>query len=1285
MMHRPTSVLAAAFLLLLAPPLPAQLLDHPFSLRSPHVRVLERNAEGMTLEFNLDDPEAYLARHPNLETMGFVEGPREGFLLAVPPTGLPHPQLLEVAYLSVGEGTPEAGLFLGEELTGATAHTAALRRVVVQRELGWVRHHRLALYQIRPYQRAYEGQSFRHHLYHRVRFRLEWGTALAAPPTEPFASPEWTRLLSALVHNPLDLPALATQPPVKQQTPRELPERYLKLLTDGEGLFEVPGVRLLELSLDARAEDLALTAAGQPLPFLLLDEKQERKREGRLSEGDRLLFLRGGSRSPFSRFECALLSLAGGGAWASDLQTGAGRSAADFVAEERRFEEDHEFASETEMGERQEHFWFWKSAAPSPGPGAQPASLEIELTIPGLLPGGMEARLELWAPTLQDLAQRRNLILEWEGLSTQGDPDYTTTQGAFPRLLLTQRLSAPTPAPATAVLRILASTGPEFYLDRVRLSYRRALNAESSHVLYSGPPQATWLEWADLPEAGAWLLALDATGELSAGRLEPMQPQVRVPADCRLALATGPAQPCSAVALRARPRLPLPGARLDALVVSHADFLDTLAPWAEFRRSQGRALAVQDVEDFYDLFGDGSQSPEAIRRGLEHLLLSTSLSGVILCGDASWDTWGRFPEPVPNWVPTFHLTPDYPSDSYYTCLAGGDPLPDLLLSRLPVQTATDLAAALEKIMEYPAAPTGEWAGRFLMLADNSFEPYVERLLLGTLPDHYLARILRFVDYPLTDNFYYPEEVLRLPEFRIEGGKTSPECTRATIREMDRGNLMVMYYGHGGGNVMGHERYFFGGDSPHSDVLKLRENIPAFYQIYSCWTGWFDFARPKWNIGLGEELLRTPGRGAVGLFLSTGRGLPIHHESLATHLHRLLFDDGLRQVGLAALGAQVLAYAETNSREPVEMFTLFGDYLLELPLPESRLSASLSPGAAPATAERRLRVEGLPDGATECEVLAVDGQGDVLFDGRLRVSHASSPVLDAALPLAATATPGPLRVAVAWGAWFGGTRGEITGETPHADRPLITDGSPDLVLESGSVAMLTPDPMEGETIIFEVTVENRGDASATNIQLEAYDGKVGDPELRLTNQVMLPPAVIARLDPGERTTRRIRWDPWDNAGPRTIFFVVDPRFQIDERSKRNNVASLPIHVRQKADLVLAGRITRATDTDEYILHVLVQNQGESVARVEEGELLVLLRFMGAEGMLQAIQLASLTPLQPGETRALPPARIPRYASGRGGEGEVVAVEVEVDPIGIVNEITHKNNRILIQLSQLEEGD
>ena len=1231
-------------------------------LRSPYLSVISEATDSVVLELRLPDAAAYLAAHSFDRALGAIEGPQEGCLVVLPGAA-PYAEILEVEAFPVdASGELAAGAPASGELSATLD-----RRLVVLRELGWMREHRLGVCFVRPYQRAYENQGYQRYLYSRVRFRISSRTAATPSETPEGDPPALAEALAASVINPRGLTAPGEAPPREDPQPRALPERYLKVMTSGEGIFEVSGGPLLELDPGLTVETLAVSAGGRPVPTLLFAAEGRRKNAGPVQLTDRLLFHRAGSTSPFDRLEAAFIH-GGTPSMMPDLPPAA--SGATEVRHEEVFEVDADFVSETEMGEKQANFWFWTGATPLDATPSL-AQLRVEVQPPGIVSGTVQARIELWSPAPNALRQVHAVEADWEGFTSAGPVFVDVTDGPFPRLVLRQELFAERPAPATAALIIRAPSAATVYLDRVALTYTRALGADSGAAL-SAATETRALQWRQ----EAWVFAAVPGASPAAGRGTGF----RIPAGARVFTVTSEARAPERLALRTRPRLTLPD-RFGTLVVSHADFIPALGPWLDYRRAEGHSMAVVDVEDLYDLFGDGSMSPRAIRGALQHAYAEMSLGSVILCGDASWDTWGRFPEPVPNWIPSYHIEAEYPSDNYYRQLVGPDAIPDVMLSRLPVQSATDARNALDKIIHYPRAANGEWAARYLLLVDNSFEDYVERLLGANVPLFMQARTLRFRDYPLTDNFYYPEDMLQLPEFRIEGGKTSPWCTRDVIREMDRGNLFVMYYGHGGGNVMGHERYFFGGDSAHSDVLKLRENVPAFFFIYSCWTGWFDFARPKWNIGLGEEILRQPGRGAVGLFLSTGRGLPIHHESLAGHVHRLLFADGIRNIGAASLVGQVLACAETGSTEPVYMFTLFGDCLLELPLPREGLSVTMHPAAAPATAERRLSISGLPAGATEAAVMAVDSEGQRVLDATVPVDAAP---LVVSIPGVSTAAVGPLRVAVAAGALYGGTAGIVVRDDPHTLAPAITDGTPDLALTRQSVAVISPAPMEGETIVFAVTVENRGTASALNFPIEAYDGKIGDIETRLRNQVMLPPVVVPRLDPGETAVRHIRWDPWDNAGRHSVFFVVDPRFQVPEENRRNNLASLTVNVRSKPDLVVGASIHESTETGELRLAVLVKNQGGSRAEAAEGGIVTLLRYFGADGPLKTVQLDSVPPLEPGEVVVMPPVILPREVSGKGGSGEVVSIEVEVDPIEIVNESTHANNRQALRLPTSHAG-
>jgi Peptidase family C25/CARDB len=1255
-------------------------------LNSSNFSILSRNDDTMTIEFRLPDPDKYVQGIDTGNPMAMIDIPRESILLAVPQGSPPHAEVLEISIQLMGAGREGLEHMSGKQAAKDPRFGNIVNRIISERELGFLRDVRLALYQVRPIQRLYRSGQHKHYLIPRVKFLLHLKRGSKASSTISRNPMRLLEVAKSMVFNPDDLAFMNTKAPAGKHQPIKLPPRYLKVETAGEGIFEISGETLLSLDAEGLVEKLAVRKGEASVSFVLLSSDGNGKTTGRIETNDRLLFYLAGSTSSYSRQECVRISFSGGGRIAQDIATRDAGAASNSILQRSVFEKDTIFESETEMGNNQEHFWFWASTmSGSAGP-----PMEAEIVLPGVAGGTLEVTAELFSSAAQELVRNTTAInVEWKGLTAIGKPEYRMERGRYPRLLLTQTLRADGVGNATALLRL--SLGKlrfvqSIMLDRITVNYQRTLDKTSSQAVLTGPEKETWLQWTPLSDEG--LLFAAGKGALYTAKTAKKQLQYNIPADCRIIYLPGKGKQPDSIRLRNAPRFAVEGKNLDVLVVSHRDFIDTLQPWLEFRRSQYIRLEVVDVEDLYDAFGDGTLSPESLKRGVEYLYRKTGISGLILCGDASWDYWGRFANPVPNWVPAYHLSPEYPSDSYYANICGRDAIPDLMISRMPVQSTTDLANALEKIMNYPGPDaSGAWAGRFLLMADNTFEEEVERVLHGSLPLHLRARSLHYTDFSLTDNFYYPEEVLRDPEFRIEGGKTSPDCTKRTIAEIDRGNLAVLYLGHGGGNVFGHERYFFGGQSDYSDVLQLQETKhPPFFEIYSCWTGWFDFARPKWNIGLGEDLLRKKNKGAVGLFLSTGKGLPYHHEVLAGHLHHYLYEKRTPYVGAAVLAAQTLTLAEVESKEPARMFTLFGDCLLQLAVPPAELEVSLEPKAAEAGSKRILKIEAWGEAKLgriaelkTLEVMVTDAAGQPVFDATLMASYDSkNKQWSANLPAFPTADAGELRVAVYVDGKMGGTRGNVTVPPEPPRGPVIKDGTPDLAIESAR--MITLDPMEGETVIFEVTVENRGTASASNFYLEAYDGVVGNSKKRLDDQVMLPPNVITRLDPGEKMIKRIRWDPWFNAGRRNIYFVADPNFRLPDTDLMNNVLLVQVNIRGKSDLRIGGQVLPSSREGHINCEFKVTNSGMSVAGNELGEITMILKVYGDDSeVLHSRELDAIAPLEVGGEKTLEVIEIPDAYQTDRGMMKVRSIEVIVDPIDIVNESTHKNNTCMLRVS------
>ena len=79
----------------------------------------------------------------------------------------------------------------------------------------------------------------------------------------------------------------------------------------------------------------------------------------------------------------------------------------------------------------------------------------------------------------------------------------------------------------------------------------------------------------------------------------------------------------------------------DMVIISYGDFIDSLAlaPLVALRQSQGLRVAVVDVEDLYDEFNFGVESPYAIRSFLSAVKAnwSTKQAYVLLMGNGTFD------------------------------------------------------------------------------------------------------------------------------------------------------------------------------------------------------------------------------------------------------------------------------------------------------------------------------------------------------------------------------------------------------------------------------------------------------------------------------------------------------------------------------------------------------------------------------------------------------------------------------------------------------------------------
>ncbi len=370
---------------------------------------------------------------------------------------------------------------------------------------------------------------------------------------------------------------------------------------------------------------------------------------------------------------------------------------------------------------------------------------------------------------------------------------------------------------------------------------------------------------------------------------------------------------------RIRPREELWGVRAaggavgaDYLIITHPAFAEALGPLIDLRRSQGLTVATASVLGIYDAYGDGRPDPEAIRRFVADIYATGNPRPryVLLVGDGSYDPRQYRSTSPPTFIPPYLAdvephSSETAADNRYACVDGDDHLPDLLLGRLPVRSAAQARAVVEKIVRYETAPfPGGWNVNVLLVADDQ----------DAAGD--FAALSEAAAAYVTDPFTVTRR------YCAGTSSSQSDCTdaetihAAVLNDWNRGALLVQYAGHASWQQWAAERFFHLDDLP---ALANFRRLPVVAEM-TCFTS--AFHRPEAT--LDEELLLRPEAGAVATWGPSGLGPWTGHRRLSEGFFRAVFSDTIGTVGEAALAGKLNLLGAGQGQDLIDTFHLLGD-------------------------------------------------------------------------------------------------------------------------------------------------------------------------------------------------------------------------------------------------------------------------------------------------------------------------------------------------------------------------
>lgn len=479
------------------------------------------------------------------------------------------------------------------------------------------------------------------------------------------------------------------------------------------------------------------------------------------------------------------------------------------------------------------------------------------------------------------------------------------------------------------------------YIDWIEIDYYRRLTFNESSIIFNSSPDSGLIEYHITNTQNEQIVIYDISQYHTVRRFLPSQ----IKADAisfadsvsanspkrYIALKPSSYQQITLIEKKSAGNIDLSTVSADYLIVTPASFYEEALTLKSLRENMDSLKTnIVLISDIFNEFGWGLPDPTAIRDFVKYAFEKgrPQPSYVLLLGDGHYDYKGIFKGASTNWIPPYETneTSSIQSrvmDEWFVRVKGNDPIMDLAIGRLPVNSPGEARQLIHKICAYEASKDfGYWRNTITLVADDDHGQGGEATnelehtqqtedIAAVLPEHFYTRKIYMVEYPAVRS-------------GSVSGITKPLVNRDIIEQLNQGTVIIDMIGHSKEDQFTHENVF----SLSSEVPKLRNGtrLPLLISA-SCAFGRFDDPLNQW---ITEELLLIENGGAIATFASARLAFSLPNGRLNTNFMKYLFNtaDHVRRLGDAMRLAKAITPGENS-----EKYHLLGDPALILNVPE----------------------------------------------------------------------------------------------------------------------------------------------------------------------------------------------------------------------------------------------------------------------------------------------------------------------------------------------------------------
>ncbi len=376
---------------------------------------------------------------------------------------------------------------------------------------------------------------------------------------------------------------------------------------------------------------------------------------------------------------------------------------------------------------------------------------------------------------------------------------------------------------------------------------------------------------------------------------------------------------------------------IDYLIITPAIFKAQAETLAQINKQyNGLRVKVITLSDIYNEFNTGNQDIGAIRNFIRYVYknaITTPLKYICFFGDASYDMKSRV-TPNHNFVPSYHtfsgysLISSYISDDYFGMLddnegtmLSSDKL-DVAVGRIIASTTTEATQMVTKVRQYYEKESyGKWRNKMVIVSDDVDQAW-EKILQQELDN--LADII-VANHPFINMVKLHAD--SFAQQSSAGSELYPELTQSLLNNIELGSLAINYFGHGGEDGLGHERYF---QKNHSASVT---NICRYNTFITITCEYTRFDNPN-RLTAGEALYQNPTGGAISLLTTTREIYTFAGIDINERLNKYLFD--YANTGYVS-NAEALRLAKNEiSNDLRRVVFSIGDPALKLAIPKQEV-------------------------------------------------------------------------------------------------------------------------------------------------------------------------------------------------------------------------------------------------------------------------------------------------------------------------------------------------------------